>query len=155
MHRFVYDIFFFLLLLLILDLCYTPENVPGDCRSVYDCPSVLVQFQGTLTPTKANYLRSLQCENGAGQYPYVCCVIFDNFERQSNRPSTRLTSSNGLRTNGNTRTHGNGRNLPGPGICGLTSLAQRIYGGDDTQLDDYPWMALLEYQSRKYSHALV
>lgn len=143
-----------LLTILFLDLCYTPESIPGDCRSIYDCPSVLAQFQGPLSPRTANYLRSLQCENGNGQYPYVCCVVFNNFERQSNRPSTRLTSSNGPRNNGNgrvtSRGRGNGQNLPGPGTCGLTSLAQRIYGGDDTQLDDYPWMALLEYQSRKY-----
>lgn len=39
--------------------------------------------------------------------------------------------------------------------CGLTSLTHRIYGGNQTQLDDYPWMALLEYQKRKYIHFFI
>ncbi|XP_055324477.1 serine protease 7 [Sitodiplosis mosellana] len=131
------------------NLCYTPESIAGDCRSIYDCPSVLAQFQGRLTRRTTNYLRSLQCENGSGQYPHVCCTLFNNFEQpeqpnpsnwQSNRPQSYGSSSG--------RRRGSGQILPGTGTCGLTSLSQRIYGGDDTLLDDYPWMALLEYRNR-------
>lgn len=136
--------------LTLTDLCYTPESIAGDCRSIYDCPSVLAQFQGRLTRRTTNYLRSLQCENGIGQYPHVCCAQFNNFEQPNPSNNWQLNRSNG-NSNGRRRSSGGGQSLPGPGSCGLTSLAHRIYGGDDTQLDDYPWMALLEYQNRKCS----
>lgn len=132
----------------ISDLCHTPENEAGDCRSVYDCPSVLSQFQGQLTRQTTNYLRSLQCNNGFGRYPHVCCIVNNNYEQQfgfnsqrNRHPSAWLNSAN---------SQSNRNIIPGLGACGLTSLAHRIYGGDSTNLDDYPWMALLEYQTRMY-----
>lgn len=130
-------------------MCYTPEGIAGDCRSIYQCPSVLSQTQGRITRRIADYLRSLQCENGSGQYPHVCCAILNDFEQwQSPLLQPQLTQNvNPGRTNAGNRN--NGAHLPGQGSCGLTSLAHRIYGGDETQLDDYPWMALLEYQGRK------
>lgn len=127
-------------------MCYTPEGITGDCRSIYQCPSVLSQTQGRITRRIADYLRSLQCENGNGQYPHVCCVFNDLDQWQLTR-ATQQVSPNVIRSSTNQRQ--NGANLPGPGSCGLTSLAHRIFGGDDTQLDDYPWMALLEYKPRK------
>lgn len=132
------------------DLCYTPENIPGDCRSIYDCPSILAQFQSRLTNRVSNYLRSLQCQTDTGAYPFVCCAMYNNFQ-QPNPQTTWLTS-----VDRNDRTPvtsysgaGNGGHLPAPGYCGLTSLGNRIYGGEGTQLDEYPWMALLEYRKRE------
>lgn len=126
--------------MIIIDLCYTPDSIAGDCRSIYECPSALAYTQGRITRRTADYLRSIQCENGIGQYPHVCCTIFNGFEQW---PAPQLSQP---------VTHGRtiNANIPGLGSCGLTSLAHRIYGGDETQLDDYPWMALLEYQARKY-----
>lgn len=106
---------------------------------------MISQFQGHLTRHATNYLRSLQCENGSGQYPHVCCVSLNNHEpRQSNSQPTWLP-----KVNHRNQIRENTGNIM-PGNCGLTSLTHRIYGGNETQLDDYPWMALLEYQKRKY-----
>lgn len=127
---------------LTLAQCYTPEGITGQCISVYSCPNVLAQFQGTLTPATTYYLRSLQCGSGDGQYPHVCCIIVQNrqqIQQRSRSESTRLTQFN-------RRNSGTGNILPAYGMCGLISLSQRIIGGDDTQLDDYPWMAILEYR---------
>lgn len=33
--------------------------------------------------------------------------------------------------------------------CGLETGADRIYGGQFTELDEFPWMALLGYRPRK------
>lgn len=143
------------------------------------------QIQGPLSVQQSNYLRSLQCPNGFGQFPHVCCT-FNNFfqlplsitqlqpqpiqafhQPEQNRrtnlsPSqnqnqirntqpgaTQLDRINGKNNNKNTRGTGSGIVLPGVGTCGLTGLANRIFGGESTQLDDYPWMAILEYQPRK------
>lgn len=138
-------LFNFLFFLFFVDLCYTPEGITGDCRSIYQCPSILSQTHGRITRRIANYLRSLQCQNGNGQYPHVCCVFNDYDQWQLNHPTQQL-SPNAIRGRPDNRR--NSVQLPGLGVCGLTSLAHRIYGGDETQLDDYPWMALLEYAPR-------
>jgi len=41
-----------------------------------------------------------------------------------------------------------GNILPRAGICGQV-LYNRIYGGNETQIDEYPWLALLKYEKRK------
>lgn len=155
----------------------------------------------------AEYLRSLHCENGSGQYPYVCCAqTFNQFgggqwqhqapaptpppqyyqpQQPHQSPSTRRQATTHLapstslvRANPSPTLHHqpqpqpqysqqpqqhqhqhqhqpralSGAELPGPGVCGLTSLAHRIFGGEETNIDDYSWIALLEYQPRKYIH---
>lgn len=117
---------------------------------MYDCPNVLAQFQGPLSWETTNYLRSLQCSEGSGRYPHVCCVIY-NRPRQRLRPKDntgqRPTWLNQVeRARGGA---GTGHVLPSQNSCGLTSLSHRIYGGEETQLDDYPWLVILEYQKRK------
>lgn len=157
------------------------------------------QIQGPLSAQQSNYLRSLQCPNGNGQFPHVCCTFNNFFQPQplpitwipkpqipisqiqpqsrpiqpffhsgqnrrtnlnpirnqnqipNNQPgTTRLNAINGKNNNKSIQGIGSGGSvLPGVGICGLTGLANRIFGGESTQLDDYPWMALLEYQPRK------
>lgn len=37
--------------------------------------------------------------------------------------------------------------LPGSDICGINTQS-RIYGGKETDLDEFPWMALIEYEKR-------
>lgn len=44
--------------------------------------------------------------------------------------------------------------LPDKTTCGISTEA-RIYGGEATELDEFPWMALLEYQLRKYQCLLI
>lgn len=39
--------------------------------------------------------------------------------------------------------------LPLPGQCG-NLLSNRIYGGVKTKIDEFPWMALIEYTKGKY-----
>lgn len=134
--------------------CYTPEYNIGVCVSVYDCPSVLQIFQQyALNSQTTNYLRSLQCASGTGRYPHVCCLgatqprtpppppppAANPWSWQSQGPSTTWLSP----VNNNA---GRGHVLPTEGSCGLTALSDRIYGGEAARLDDYPWMALLEYE---------
>lgn len=39
--------------------------------------------------------------------------------------------------------------LPNIDDCG-SMMTNRIIGGEATELDEYPWMALIEYQRRKF-----
>lgn len=38
--------------------------------------------------------------------------------------------------------------LPAPGICGINPIDERIIGGVPTEVDEFPWMALLQYSKR-------
>lgn len=69
-----------------------------------------------------DYLRRSQCGYYSGQ-PMVCCL--------PNIPPRIDTSDL----------------LPQPGVCG-SDTSDRIYGGEKTDLGEYPWMALLEYSKR-------
>lgn len=33
-------------------------------------------------------------------------------------------------------------------MCGIQTLADRIIGGTDTAIDEFPWMALLKYRNK-------
>lgn len=37
--------------------------------------------------------------------------------------------------------------MPQPGQCG-TQLKERIVGGQQTNIQDFPWMALIQYSKR-------
>lgn len=118
--------------------CSTPERIPGQCVSVYSCPNVLSLFQGQVTPSVAEYLRSLQCVSNVGEYPHVCCIFPSALTpRPPATPKNRFSS-------------GTGNILPT--TCQVTTtediLGDRVVGGVDARLEDYPWTVLLEYQTR-------
>lgn len=125
------------------------------CRSLYDCPSVLSYFQGTITPDITNYLRALQCRNGNGRFPFVCCGINTGFYGpQQSYYQNWLQNQSPARTENVDNSQPTRNYNAAFGQCGLPSLAQRIFGGDDAQLDDYPWIVLLEYRNRTYTQLL-
>ncbi|KAJ6637209.1 Serine protease easter [Pseudolycoriella hygida] len=103
--------------------CYTPNNQNGICVPLLSCGSLYQLIQKVpLYPEDRNYLRQSQC--GYNQQPYVVCCpdVYTN-------PAV-TESSNGL--------------LPSPGVCG-TDNTNRIIGGEITKIDEFPWMALIEY----------
>lgn len=113
---------------------------------------MLQVFQQTLTVATTDYLRSLQCSNGFGKYPHVCCTSNSPpqrspslaqapswFSSQPQQSTTWLSPVNPVSS-------GTGHILPTEGYCGGTSLADRIYGGELAGLDEFPWMAILEYE---------
>lgn len=110
--------------------CTTPEGAPGDCIYLQTCSSLYKIFSTPpLTQANRAYLKRSQCGFDSGK-PVVCCAA---------QQPTRLGSSN---------------LLPDPvgnanGKCGAGS-SDRIIGGRSTKIDEYPWMALLEYSKRSY-----
>jgi len=106
--------------------CYTPNNQNGICVPLVQCASLYQLIQKTpLYPEERNFLRASQC--GYNQQPYVVCC-----------PDAYNTNTNS--GNGNTLSS----LLPAPGVCG-TDNTNRILGGEVTKIDEFPWMALIEY----------
>lgn len=119
--------------------------------SLYDCPQIASQVSGGVTNAMAEYLRSLSCEDGVGQYPYVCCEIVSSLPQAL---TTTTTTRAPIQTRPTRPTQSESRNganlLPVKGKCGIQSLGDRILDGNSTRLDEFPWMALLEYKTCKF-----
>ncbi|EDV93353.1 GH18317 [Drosophila grimshawi] len=146
--------------------CRNPNQNVGYCISIYDCPSLLrVLEKPNLSNDERRFLQNSQCLNGFGRQPYVCCTRDTNFadmqRTTANMPvevtttttttirSTDTTTATTTTSTTQTSTNNNGNNLlPQAPACGPNSFQNRIYNGNDTALDDFVWMALLEYRSR-------
>ncbi|EDW81362.1 uncharacterized protein Dwil_GK12018 [Drosophila willistoni] len=124
-----------------LQNCINPNRNNGNCISIYDCPSLLqVVRNENLNDQQRNFLRESQCYNGVGLTPYVCCTSDMNYVTNvvATTPPTRPTPTNlSAMTASNL--------LPVPPKCGPDSFSDKIYNGNDTAIDEFSWMVLLEY----------
>lgn len=97
-----------------------------------------------------SYLRQNHC-GFDGANPMVCCVI-DNTNIIPQVGGTGTNPSTGGSQNPPPQDEGSTvdvtRNPYLPNTCGR-DLSQKIYGGNRTDLDEFPWMVLLEYQKRE------
>lgn len=124
--------------------CVNPAGNRGECIGIRDCGPILdlLQSQPLLPETRAFLVQS-RCGT-QGRDPMVCCV------RQTVVNTPRTVPPGNDNTNADyTRTGDNveynlSNNPLLPTDCGK-DLRQRIFGGNRTGLDEFPWMALLEY----------
>ncbi|XP_017755231.1 PREDICTED: uncharacterized protein LOC108547293 [Eufriesea mexicana] len=122
------------------------ENVA--CISIRQCPQILNLLQmHPLTPEVIRLLQKLQCgfENNN---PLVCCSDSNTSIRGDGNnftPFQNSASQNSYENTDNANPQYDFSNNPLlPTDCGK-DLSQRIVGGEFTELDEFPWMALLEY----------
>ncbi|XP_014611700.1 PREDICTED: uncharacterized protein LOC106790935 [Polistes canadensis] len=126
--------------------CNTPNGVAGSCINIRQCiPLIKLLQERPLPPESENYLRQSQC-GFEGQNPRVCCPAGSNridlSPSRGNIPST----DSPLETGNKAELIDNLLNNPLlPSECGK-DLIVRIIGGTPTALEEFPWMALLEYQ---------
>ena len=124
----------------------------GRCISLFECDPLLKLLNSYfLDPNQKDYLSNSQCNGGIGRYPHVCC---------KNSQAGRVTPTQSTPLRPVTQAPQSLQDieydinylLPDPEKydCGI-SIGQRIYGGQDADLDDFPWLALLEYSTRKCS----
>ncbi|KAH8359340.1 hypothetical protein KR093_006079, partial [Drosophila rubida] len=137
--------------------CRNPNQNSGYCLSIYDCPSLIELLQKILLSSDERmFLRDSQCDNGFGRQPYVCCTRDKGYTQLTTptTPATITTTSSTARTviqpNPTSANGGQGESLlPRAPACGPNSFLDRIYNGNDTAIDEFVWMALLEYTNRK------
>lgn len=136
-------------ILIVTDACINPNLRSGLCVSIYYCNSLRgVLERINLSQQEIQFLRESQCESGAGNPPYVCCTADKNYNETPTTASTTTASTRPL-TKNVSPSDGRGNVLPEPPNCGREPLGSKIYNGVDTLLDEYTWMALLEYKSSK------
>ncbi|XP_039443000.1 CLIP domain-containing serine protease B9-like isoform X2 [Culex pipiens pallens] len=144
--------------------CMTPTRKNGLCVSIHDCPSMLAFFgDRLLTWEERDFLRLSVCTGAtSGRQPFVCCP--DKAVRPSGtvgQPTTAypppvISTTDATAVDPTPRGEVAGGVLPDPrrNECGI-SIGMRIYGGEDADIDEFPWLAMLEYENfrgeRKFS----
>lgn len=116
------------------DECTTPDLKKGTCKDVYECPALL-QMMNQKKPLPEyikKFLRDSTCR-GTG-HVNVCCENNDPaLPKVDTKPPIRNVNVEDLL----------------PKECGVVGDQDRILGGNETGIDQYPWMALVEYISKK------
>lgn len=130
----------------------------GRCISIYDCSSILGIISRKWTPGYT-FARQSECTNGRGRQPYVCCTADTGFVSRSELNGQRIIFPNDendryvapmLTTPRATISTQISELFPKPPVCGPISVVNKIYGGEETELGEFPWLANLEYKRRMY-----
>ncbi|XP_053681030.1 CLIP domain-containing serine protease B9-like [Anopheles nili] len=131
--------------------CVTPSKQRGRCISIYECDSILNYFkERILTWEEREFLRMSQCTGAtAGRQPFVCCP--GNSAKPVVQTSTAAPAPTVSGTSGDVvQEQLVGGLLPNPkkNECGV-SIGMRIYGGENADIDEFPWLAMMQYENRK------
>ncbi|XP_061402704.1 CLIP domain-containing serine protease B8-like [Musca vetustissima] len=155
--------------------CEIPnEDKPGICLKVSQCTAYLLVRNSTNLPAeKVNFLKKVQCVSNISSVddsdehlePLVCCTAngqdyrypslrFTKFEYRRFQDATARFKKKKLKRRIQTVEPVEGFNLWNE--CGK-QVTHRIYGGEIAELDEFPWLALLVYNTNEYgcSGALI
>lgn len=149
--------------------CKTPRGELGICLSIKECLPLFNLLQHRpVSMGSVEYLKRSQC-GFEGIDPKVCCALANpnpNFSGgagyMSKHTTARSTTQSyvpeykgtiirykSIKILSNLILEPIDSNLlPDASECGLSSQ-NRIVGGEATELEEFPWMALVEYQKRK------
>lgn len=146
--------------------CEIPnEDKLGVCVEVSQCSAYLqVRNSSNLPAEKVNFLKKVQCvsnvsydERARSLEPLVCCtangqdyrfpsIQFTKFEYRRFQDATARFKKKKLKRRIQTVEPIEGFNLWNE--CGK-QVTHRIYGGEIAELDEFPWLALLVYNTSK------
>lgn len=145
--------------------CQSINGRIGRCIIIHQCSELLNILQTRpLKSETIDLLRQLQCGFN-GNNPKVCCPIqntnIDTTYRDNNENDIKSNQNSKEQNEQNTDKSIDDENLHYdfsnnsliPTDCG-SDLSQRIIGGEITELDEFPWMVLLEHAKRKSSFFL-
>jgi transmembrane serine protease 9 len=128
------------------------------CVAIQECRQLLSLLkQRPLQPQTIAKLRQAQC-GFEGRNPKVCCPSSSVVEPLSPEGPPDTPPGQDVKPQDMTQTsawesHPKARLIPAE-ECGIDNTV-RIWGGNRTDLGQYPWAALLQYQSRKCSNEAI
>jgi len=116
--------------------CITPNRERALCIILQECKYLFnILLSQPISDVDRLYLSRSQCGYQNGQV-LICCS-------DRHRTAEPITPTKPQPTSLPIQSHSNSL-IPEPGQCGSV-LSNRIYGGNETKIDEYPWMALIEY----------
>lgn len=106
------------------DVCVSPDQKTGRCILLRSCGSLFTLIKKKpLLQEDRTFLSQSQCGwSKQENHPLVCC---------SDPLETPIRVGGSL--------------LPAVGVCGIQT-SDRIVGGVNTKIDEFPWLALLKYE---------
>jgi transmembrane serine protease 9 len=125
------------------------------CVPIQECQQLLSLLkQKPLPPQSIQFLRQSQC-GFEGRIPKVCCsnsqsvtpIAVSSTRRGYGQPVWDTTPQE-QRLPSAWESHRNARLIPAD-QCGIDN-SEKLWGGERTDMEQYPWTALFQYQSRKY-----
>lgn len=121
--------------------CSTSRRESGTCIGIRQCPKMLnILQQRPLSSEDLQYLQQSQCSFERNN-PIVCCPLESPSVVTSRPPNIGgEVGGNPGSPNFNLRSH-----PLLPSNCG-EETSERIVGGERTDIDEFPWTVLLEYQ---------
>lgn len=145
--------------------CEIPnETLLGVCVKVGQCTAYLrVRNMANLPAEKVNFLKKVQCVASLADTevvePLVCCpangqeylypaIEFSKFEYRRFRDVTEGFKKKKKKLKRRIQTVESTKGFNLWNECGK-QVTNRIYGGEIAELDEYPWLALLVYNSSK------
>ncbi|XP_063219440.1 serine protease easter [Bacillus rossius redtenbacheri] len=132
--------------------CKTPKKMDGVCIAIENCPALFSLLNQNPRNEAIKYLRESNC-GFQGRSPKVCCpersdVNSGDGTDFNQQPAVTSTTSSSKPNQGSAsiNNHPALRLLPSPSECGK-SYGVRIFGGEVTDLGEYPWNVLLLYRN--------
>ncbi|XP_039764223.1 phenoloxidase-activating enzyme-like isoform X2 [Pararge aegeria] len=112
--------------------CVTPEGKFGSCVPVQTC-TYIKKMLATKTALSLEYFQRSRCIGGDLGSMNVCCD-------SKIRPSSEVVSRDGTCPDSAIPPN------PESQCCGKESFTgNKVFGGNETAIDQYPWLALLQY----------
>ncbi|KAL0860349.1 hypothetical protein ABMA27_009750 [Loxostege sticticalis] len=111
--------------------CHTPYDEAGKCVSIYSCPHLANLLKKPVSTENMLLVQASRCQ-GADAYS-VCCGSPPETISKGNCEARNTALPPDPRTE----------------CCGLDPAASnKITGGEETTVDQYPWLTLIEYLNR-------
>lgn len=123
--------------------CVNPQNYRGQCVPIQLCDYLVNIARTNQSPEARNFLSKSQCGYN-GYTTLVCCPQITQLQPKPNQNSQRpqtvrpQTVAQSL--------------LPKPPACGV-DVEDRIFGGTQTSIFEFPWFALLKYFKRELNYS--
>lgn len=148
--------------MLLNEKCVTPDGRGGTCIHLNNCEELVKLLQHKPRPPQEN-LEKLQKSNCGfeASTPLVCCAdrssysepiveedIFIHMTQKTVPTQPHTTTTRRTTTTPKPLYSTSQELLPKIDICGI-GQDNRIVGGDRTEIDEFPWTALLQYKKRK------
>jgi hypothetical protein len=130
--------------------CTSPENKEGTCIKFKDCPKLFkLGTTKPISPKNREFLRKSQCAF-MNRIPYVCCVQDDEPATEAPEPETTTVAPQDTEPEWLKQLK---TKVPQPPHCGADAQ-DRIFGGTVTDVGEFPWAVLLEYDKREVAFVL-
>ncbi|CAG9769235.1 unnamed protein product [Ceutorhynchus assimilis] len=118
------------------DICFTPGNLKGFCKEIHQCSNIvnILKSPNRLDNKAVEYLKKFKCQGSTQSIIKVCCpeeqIIMPDVNPPVIETRVKTTVDNNLE-------------------CGRAMITDRIVSGTTASLSEFPWTALLQYNTSK------